>query len=141
MKVFLDTNVLVSATATRGLCADVLREILASHHLVVSDPLFVELERVLFEKFHVSGDLIAGLIEILKQDAQHSSPSDLPDIDIQDKYDLIILSSAINGGADIFITGDKELLDLHSVKNMDIVSPRMFWEKLKPDRPGRDSAN
>lgn len=27
MKVFLDTNVLVSAIATRGLCADVLREV------------------------------------------------------------------------------------------------------------------
>ena len=36
MRVFLDTNVLVSAMATRGLCADVLREILTSHRLVVS---------------------------------------------------------------------------------------------------------
>jgi len=39
VKVFLDTNILVSATATRGLCADVLREVLASHQLIVSDPL------------------------------------------------------------------------------------------------------
>ena len=31
MKVFLDTNVLASAAATRGLCADVLREVFASH--------------------------------------------------------------------------------------------------------------
>ena len=45
---------------------------------------------------------------MLNQDAHHSSPSDLTDIDIHDKDDLIILSSAINGNADIFITGDKE---------------------------------
>ena len=82
MKVFLDTNVLVSATATRGLCADVLREVLASHQLIVSDPLFAELKRILFDKFNVPGHLIAELIEMLNQDAHHSSPSDLTDIDI-----------------------------------------------------------
>ena len=169
MKVFLDTNILVSATATRGLCADVLREVLSSHHLIVSDPLFIELKRILLDKFNVPGDLIAELIEILKQDAQVSIPADLPDIDIKDKDDLIILLSALNGNAEpqkrahspqlaagnasesensklpygrrfpaascgelqIFITGDKELLNLHKVKNMEIVSPRMFWEKLK----------
>jgi putative PIN family toxin of toxin-antitoxin system len=131
MKVFLDTNVLVSATATRGICADVLREVLASHHLIVSDPLFIELKRILLDKFKVPGDLIAELIEILKQDEQFSIPVDLPDIDINDKDDLIILSSALDGNAEIFITGDKELLDLNKVKNMEIVSPRMFWEKLK----------
>lgn len=131
MKVFLDTNVLVSATATRGLCSDVLREVLASHHLIVSDPLFTELKRILLNKFDVPSDLITELIEILKQDAQHSRPFDLSDIDIQDEDDLIILSSAMDGNADVFITGDKELLDLHKVKNMEIVSPRMFWKKLK----------
>ena len=31
MRVFLDTNVQVSAFATRGLCADVLRLVLAEH--------------------------------------------------------------------------------------------------------------
>ena len=55
---------------------------------------------------------------------------EITDIDIHDKDDLIILSSAITGNADIFITGDKELLDLHKVKSMKIASPRMFWEEL-----------
>ena len=50
MRVFLDTNVLVSAVATRGLCADVLREILVSHQLVISSPLIDELENVLHAK-------------------------------------------------------------------------------------------
>jgi predicted nucleic acid-binding protein len=42
-----------------------------------------------------------------------------------------MLSSALNGGADLFITGDKELLGLQNIRNMGIVSPRMFWERLK----------
>ena len=74
MKVFLDTNVLVSAMATRGLCADVLREILTSHQLVVSVPLFNELKRVLREKLQIPGELINDAIEILQQDAHFATP-------------------------------------------------------------------
>jgi putative PIN family toxin of toxin-antitoxin system len=135
MKVFLDTNVLVSAAATRGLCADVLREVLISHQLVVSAPLFSELESILKKKLTLPHELIAEFIEVLQQDSYQSSPSDLPDVEIQDKDDLTILSSAINGDADIFITGDKGLLELLRIDNIDILSPKMFWERLKTSSP------
>jgi len=136
MKVFLDTNVLVSATATRGLCADVLREVLVSHQLVISSPLLTELKNAFRKKLGVPDDLTAELVEILQQDAHYSTPSALPDVDIQDRDDFAILSSALNGGADIFfITGDKELLGLQKIGNMEIISPRMFWEKLKTQQP------
>ncbi|MEE9502666.1 MAG: putative toxin-antitoxin system toxin component, PIN family [Candidatus Aminicenantaceae bacterium] len=131
MKVFLDTNVLVSAAATRGLCADVLREVLISHNLVVSPPLFSELENILKKKLNLPYELISEFIEILQQDAHQSSQSDLPDVEIQDKDDLTILSSALNGETDVFITGDKELLELSRINDMDIISPKMFWERLK----------
>jgi putative PIN family toxin of toxin-antitoxin system len=133
MKVFLDTNVLVSATATRGLCADVLRAVLTSHQLVVSEPLFTELERVLLKKFGVPGNLVAELLETLKQDAHYSSPTSLPNIEIRDKDDVPILSSAVNGEADIFVTGDEELLKLGEVEKLEIISPRIFWERLKAE--------
>jgi putative PIN family toxin of toxin-antitoxin system len=133
MKVFLDTNVLVSATATRGLCADVLRAVLTSHQLVVSEPLFTELERVLLKKFGVPGNLVAELLETLKQDAHYSSPTSLPNIEIRDKDDVPILSSAVNGEADIFVTGDEELLKLGEVEKLEIMSPRIFWERLKAE--------
>jgi predicted nucleic acid-binding protein len=42
-----------------------------------------------------------------------------------------VLSCALNGKADLFITGDKELLGLIRIGDMEIVSPRTFWEKLK----------
>ena len=131
MKVFLDTNVLVSAMATRGLCADVLREILTSHQLVVSVPLFNELKRVLREKLQIPGELIDDAIEILQQDAHFATPSTLPDVKIRDKNDLMLLSSALNGNADLLVTGDKELLDLGKIENMEIVSPRGFWERMR----------
>ena len=44
---------------------------------------------------------------------------------------LIILASAICANADLLVTGDQELLALGKVENVEIVSPRKFWEKLK----------
>ncbi len=55
----------------------------------------------------------------------------LTNIDIRDKDDIVIISTALNGNAEIFVTGDKELLELGIVQSMQIVSPRMFWEALK----------
>lgn len=53
MRVFLDTNVLVAAFATRGFCEDVLRITLAEHELVVGETVLTELERILVHKLHV----------------------------------------------------------------------------------------
>ena len=138
MKVFLDTNVLVSAVATRGLCADVLREVLVSHQLVVSDQLFEELKKVLSNKLKVPQNLISEFIEILQQDSHLSTPSVKLEIYIKDQDDLSILSAALDGNAEIFITGDNELLELQKVGRMDIVSPRLFWEKLKAQQGHED---
>ena len=131
MKVFLDTNVLVSAVATRGLCADVLREVLISHHLIVSAHLLAELERVFRKKLNLPENLISEFLKMIQQDALFSSPSAKPDVNLQDKSDWPILSSALSGGADLLVTGDNELLELRKIGNMEIVSPRGFWEKLK----------
>jgi putative PIN family toxin of toxin-antitoxin system len=131
MRVFLDTNVLVSAVATRGLCADVLREVLRHHHFIISPELLTELESVFRKTLGLPQNIIFEFIEVIKQDSQLSVPSPLLNVNIRDKDDLLMLSSALNGGADLFITGDKELLGLQSIKNMGIVSPRMFWERLK----------
>ena len=131
MRVFLDTNVLVSAVATRGLCADVLREILVSHQLVVSNPLIFELKNILHTKIGLPQEIISDFVELLTQDAVLSENTDLETIDINDKDDIPILSTALNGNAELFVTADKELLKLKKIQSMRIISPRKFWETLK----------
>jgi len=131
MRIFLDTNVLVSAVATRGLCADVLREILTRHQLIVSDSLIKELKKALSKKLAVPKDLVSEFVAFIQKESHFSTSSALPDVDIKDKNDIPILSCALNGEADLFITGDKELLGLRRIRKMEIVSPRVFWEKLQ----------
>ncbi len=131
MRVFLDTNVLASAAATRGLCADVLREVLASHELLTSAQVLSELRRVLRNKFGVDHDLIDDFIWLMRQDTVLARPGQLPGVEIQDQDDLPILSAAISAVADVFVTGDKELLGIGRIEKLAILSPRQFWEKLK----------
>ncbi|HSE86945.1 MAG TPA: putative toxin-antitoxin system toxin component, PIN family [Candidatus Binatia bacterium] len=131
MRVFLDTNVLASAAATRGLCADVLREVLASHVLLISTQVLSELKRVLATKFGVPQELIDEFMALMRQDTVLAQPGQLPGLKIQDWDDLPILSAAISAGADVFVTGDKELLDIGQIENLAILSPRQFWESLR----------
>lgn len=51
MKVFLDTNVLVSAFMARGLCADLFRYVLAEHEVLTGEVNLVEFRRILRHKF------------------------------------------------------------------------------------------
>ena len=76
MKVMLDTNVLVSAFATRrrGVCADVLAAVLARHDLVVGHNALVEFERVLVEKMAVPTQRARKTIAFLANEAEVIRP-------------------------------------------------------------------
>ena len=131
MRVFLDTNVLASAAATRGLCADVLREVFASHKLIVSEYLIKELERVLADKFSLPRDIIEEYIWLLHQDTIVAEEANPPPLQLKDKSDIPILGAALQAKADVFVTGDLELQNLGSVEKLLILSPRGFWERLR----------
>jgi putative PIN family toxin of toxin-antitoxin system len=139
VRVFLDTNVLVAAVATRGLCADVFRAVLASHELVVSQQVLDEARRVLRAKLHVSPGLAADFIRLLEQEAEVAPPARLAGIELDDQDDLPILGAAVAARAEVFVTGDRELVELGTVEGMLVVSPRQFWKRLKSRRQRRSS--
>jgi putative PIN family toxin of toxin-antitoxin system len=136
MKVFLDTNVIASAMATRGLCADVLRTVIEFHDLVVSDHLVGELRRVLKDKFGASQDLISDVLWLLRQDTIATAAAPLHDLPLSDPADIAIISSALNGGAAVLVTGDKEILHLHQIGSLEILTPRQFWDKERGQQGG-----
>ena len=137
MKVFLDTNVVASATATRGLCADVFRTVIEFHDLVVSEHLVGELRRVLKDKFGAPPDLIADVVWVLGQDTITSDADPLRDLPLSDPADVAIVSSALNGAADVLVTGDKEILHLRRVGSLEILTPRQFWDRERGQQGGR----
>jgi len=137
MRVFLDADVVVSAFATRGLCADVLRDVLTRHVLVASADLFREVDRALREKLRAPDDIAAEAVSLLREIAVVVEPSGEAGLPIPDPADRILVAAALEGGADLFVTGDRELLALgRAGGRTDIVAPRTFWERVKgPVRP------
>ena len=95
MRVFLDTNVLVSAFATRGLCADVFRTVLVEHELITSEFVLDELERVLTERFGVPEKNVQPIITLLRRFHLEPISEDLPDLVIRDPDDLYVLAAAL----------------------------------------------
>lgn len=131
MKVFLDTNALVSAYTTRGICADLLRYILAEHELLTGEVNLVELRRVLRNRFHASPELTAAVEAELRDETiipRPTMPSPLP---IRDQDDRWVLASAIEGHADLLVTGDQDLLAIAPQSPVDIVDPRGCWDRLR----------
>jgi putative PIN family toxin of toxin-antitoxin system len=131
MKVFLDTNVLASALATRGLCADVLREVFSSHDLLTCDEVLEELRGVLRDTFGVPEELIREVLELLLRETKIITTRKSARIHLKDETDIPILSAALAGEAEVFVTGDKEVQVLGRIESMAILSPREFWEMLR----------
>ena len=131
MRVFLDTNVIVGSVAARGLCADVMREVLVNHRLIVSETLLDEVESVLRSKIGVPPGLISELLHLLRESSLLSESASIPDLPNCEHNDKAFVSAALNAKADVLVTGDKALLDVKGRDRMEIVSPRMFWEKVK----------
>lgn len=127
MRVFLDTNVLVSAFATRGLSADVVRHVLAEHELVTGEVNVRELRRALRQKIKLPPSLIAAVEQLLRDQTIVPKPAAPVDIEVRDPDDRWVLASAIAGNADVLVTGDQDLLGLGSKAPLPIVDPRGFW--------------
>jgi putative PIN family toxin of toxin-antitoxin system len=133
VRVLLDTNVLVSAYATRGLCADVLRVILSEHEMVVAEVVLEELERVLFTKIGLPHGMVAEILEALREHPVQPRPAGEPDHpDVADPDDAWVLASAIEARVEVLVTGDPDLLDVaDDVAGIRILSPRGFWSLLR----------
>lgn len=131
MKVFLDTNVLVSAYMARGLCADLLRQILAEHELLTGEVNLAELRRVLGERFHAPPALVAAVEAELRDNTIIPKPGRPSALAIRDPDDRWVLASAVDGHADMLVTGDKDLLTAADASSIPIVDPRGCWDRLR----------
>lgn len=133
MRVFLDTNVLVSAFATRGLSADLFELVTVEHEIITGRRVLRELEKALRVKLKLPASRCAEVVEFVGNEA--ASMMDAParvDCDV-DEDDKLVLGEAVAGDAEVFVTGDAALVALGSVGSMRIVTPRQLWELLRAD--------
>ena len=131
MRVFLDTNVLLSAFLWEGgVCDQVLRLVVERYDLVVGEVVIEEAKEKLAEKFKLSPEEIAvfeaevrGFDVVARPEAPATAP--LPDPD-----DLWVLASALDAEAAVLVTGDKGFRDAAAeVPSIQILRPREFLDQ------------
>lgn len=135
MRVFLDTNVLVSAFAARGLCADLFELVLLEHELILGRNILREFTKALRQKVKLPAREADLIVQFVSGEATRLIESYRPVSAPVDSDDAIVLGEALNGDAEVFVTGDAMLLKVGKVEQLKIVSPRMFWELLQSARP------
>ncbi len=83
---------------------------------------------MLSEMFKMDETLVDSILDLITEGSEPSSEEPLVQIPIKDQDDILILSEAIHGETECFVTGDREILNLESIQEMKILSPRQFWE-------------
>lgn len=131
MRVFLDTNVLISAFAARGLCADLMRLLLAEHEVLTGEVNLVELRRVLLKRFKATAAQVDVIEQLLRDQTVIPKPAALLSLKVRDPDDAWVLASAVAGDADLLVSGDQDLLVLAHRAPLPILSPRDAWSHLR----------
>jgi predicted nucleic acid-binding protein len=132
VRVFLDTNVLVSAFAARGLCADLLELVLLEHDLVLGRNVLLELNKALRRKVRLPSARSAAIVDFVSGEAVQIVVEVAPSIAKVDPDDARVLGEAQTAEAGVF--GDAALLKLGTVGTVRVVTPRQFWEMLQSSR-------
>jgi putative PIN family toxin of toxin-antitoxin system len=128
MKVVLDTNVLVAAFATEGLCHSLFELCIDQHKVFVSRLVIEELSNGLCKKLKVPPQIANEILDYLNDACTTIDPMPLEKPVCRDPKDDAILALADEAAADYLITGDDDLLVLRQHNTTLIITPRKFWE-------------
>lgn len=130
MRIFLDTNVLVSAAVFGGVCAELLSRGQDRCEFLVSETVWRELDAKLSAKFAYSDEDRAAARSAF-EDFTTVPDGAASGVAVRDPDDAVILAAAISAGADILATGDGDLLVLARVGTLEILTPRQLLDRLQ----------
>lgn len=128
MRLVLDTNVLIAAFISHGVCNELFEHCVLNHEVVLSEFILNELKEKLTGKFKFSAnEANAAALLITSRCEVVTSPPLIHDI-CRDPDDDRIIATAITGQCSCIVTGDKDLLVLKQVNGIQILTPNSFWQ-------------
>ena len=128
MRIVFDTNVILSAFLTDGVCSKLLiRARKRDFYLFTSPFILKEVDRSLKKKFSASASEIKDVLVILAEATYGivETPQTVSRVcrDIDDDH---ILACALEAKAHYLVTGDTDLLILKRYQKIKIITPRDF---------------
>ena len=128
MIVVFDTNVLIAAIITEGICSKLLHRARAGEFSLVSCPFIMkELRRILLKKFRLGQEELVLAMEPLNEAICQVIEHKLKITDIcRDADDDNIIVCAVAAKANYLVTGDSDLLEIKTYQGVKIITPRDF---------------
>ena len=135
MRVVFDSSIFVSAlTLPDGKGDAAVAAVLTGKAVVLlSEPMLGEVLGVLGRKFAYDREQLARVALFLSELAEHVAPRGHLTV-LQDEPDNRILECAVAGRADSIVTGDRQMLRLGRYEGIEIVSLRVFLDRLDQAR-------
>ena len=137
VKLVVDTNTLVSGTLWSRPPARLLNAILAvPGTLCLSTDIVIKLGNVLARpkfagRLTAQGVTVSDIMLRFQRLSRRVIAAEIaPPPDLRDPKDLIILAAAVGAKADAIVSGDGDLLVLHSFEGIPIVKVRAMLEKM-----------
>lgn len=138
LRVVIDTNRFVSSLLNRqGVPARVIDAWRNRNYLlVVSEAIITEIRRVLTSpgiqsKYSILDQDIEALLLLLNQEALVvPGLAEVTGAVPNDPQDEIFLACALDGEADLIVSGDKHLLNLKAYQNIPILTANQFLDRL-----------
>ena len=132
LRVVLDTNVYISAFAyPQGRIFYLWRKALSDRYkLLVSPAIVNEIADVLRLKFAWDDDRIVARLKLLTKAADIVVPTTTLRVVTEDDDDNRILECAVDGKADLIVSGDQHLRRLKTFRGIGIVHPVDFQRTL-----------
>lgn len=124
LRAVLDTNIIISATFWRGAPYRVIRKaLLREFVLITSAAILDEVSGRLEHKFNLPHAEIEKLLDILLGYSELVEPAAKVNAVKADEKDNKIIECAIDGRADLIVTGDGHLLKLNNYGDTKIITP------------------
>jgi len=142
LRVVLDTNQFVSSVLVRqGLPAQVLDAWQRREFLLITSPSIIAEVRSTLNyprirrKYPLTDNDVKRLVMLLEQDALVvPGEVDVTGAIPADPTDDMVLACAIEGQADLIVSGDHHLLDLGEYQGIPIITARKFLEQLMAEQ-------
>lgn len=132
VKIIIDTNIIISGIGFGGKPRKILQLILDNKiKAVISPILLAELEDVITKKFPKLANNFELINKKLRKKILVVKPKDSINVLKADPDDNKVLEAAVEGKCSYIVTGDKELLDLTSYKNIKIITADQFLDNLE----------
>jgi putative PIN family toxin of toxin-antitoxin system len=128
MRAVLDSNVLVAAYLTEGLCARLLRRARRGQfELITCAQILNEVRGSLQKLTSPSEEALEGVMtQLLSVSVAISAIPPLDRRVCRDATDDGILACALAARVDYLVTGDRDLLTLRTFESIPIIAPRSF---------------